>query len=287
MSEKIYPVSAAWAKRAFVDDAEVQGDVRALGRRTRTASGASTASASTGSSRSPRSRTRASIRTTSRSNGSRTACTNVAVQLHRPPSRQARRPDGDHLGRRRSRASRSTITYRELHEQVVPLRQRAEGARRQEGRPRHDLHADDPRGRLRDARLRAHRRGPFGRLRRLLAGLARRPHRGLRSRRSSSPPTRACAAAARCRSRPMSTRRSTRPASSRRDRRASAPAARSTWNAGRDVWYARGGGEGAGRLPARADERGGPAVHPLHLGLDRRAQGRRCTRPAAISSTRR
>jgi hypothetical protein len=36
---------------------------------------------------------------------------------------------------------------------------------------------------------------------------ARRPHRGLRLGTSSSPPTRACAAAARCRSRPMSTRR--------------------------------------------------------------------------------
>jgi acetyl-CoA synthetase len=29
------------------------------------------------------------------------------------------------------------------------------------------------------------------------------------------------------------------------------------------------------RLPARADGRRGPAVHPLHLGLDRQAQGRR------------
>ena len=32
--------------------------------------------------------------------------------------------------------------------------------------------------------------------------------------------------------------------------------------------------QGAGRLPARADGRGGSAVHPLHLGLDRKAQGR-------------
>ena len=30
----------------------------------------------------------------------------------------------------------------------------------------------------------------------------------------------------------------------------------------------------AGRLPVRGDERGGPAVHPLHLGLDRQAEGR-------------
>ena len=52
-----------------------------------------------------------------------------------------------------------------------------------------------PEAAYRDARLRAHRRDSFGGLRRLLAGFARRPHRGLRSRRSSSPPTKACAAA--------------------------------------------------------------------------------------------
>ena len=51
----------------------------------------------------------------------------------------------------------------------LPPRQRAEGARRQEGRPRHHLPADDPRGGVRDARLRAHRRDPFGGVRRLLA----------------------------------------------------------------------------------------------------------------------
>ena len=33
-------------------------------------------------------------------------------------------------------------------------------------------------------------------------------------------------------------------------------------------------GAGLGRVRARADERRGPAVHPLHLGLDRQAQGR-------------
>ena len=37
---------------------------------------------------------------------------------------------------------------------------------------------------------------------------------------------------------------------------------------------ARDRGQGAGRLPARADGRRGSAVHPLHLGLDRQAQGR-------------
>ena len=40
-------------------------------------------------------------------------------------------------------------------------------ARRRPGRPRADLHADDPRGGVRDARLRAHRRDPLGGVRRL------------------------------------------------------------------------------------------------------------------------
>jgi acetyl-CoA synthetase len=51
------------------------------------------------------------------------------------------------------------ITYRELHEEVG----------RREGRPRHDLSADDSRSRLRHARLRAHRRGAFRGFRGLLA----------------------------------------------------------------------------------------------------------------------
>ena len=57
---------------------------------------------------------------------------------------------------------------------------------RQEGRPRGDLHADDSRGRRRDARLRAHRRDSFGRVRRVQRGFARRPHQRLRSAKSSS-----------------------------------------------------------------------------------------------------
>ena len=120
-------------------------------------------------------------------------------QLHRPASRRRAPTRSRSSGRATTRRGQRKITYRELHDAGLPLRQRAEGARRQEGRPRHDLHADDPRGGLRDARLRADRRGPFGRVRRLLAGLAGRPHRGLPTRRSSSPPTRACAAAARFR----------------------------------------------------------------------------------------
>ncbi len=51
------------------------------------------------------------------------------------------------------------------------------GARRQARRPRADLHADDRRGGVRDARLRAHRRDPLGGVRRLRGRLARHPHR--------------------------------------------------------------------------------------------------------------
>ena len=60
-------------------------------------------------------------------------------QLHRSAPRQARRPDRDHLGRRRSPAASKHITYGELHEQVCRFANVLEGAGRQEGRPRHDL----------------------------------------------------------------------------------------------------------------------------------------------------
>ena len=105
------------------------------------------------------------------------------------------RPDRDHLGRRRSRRTAKHITYRAAARGSLPLRQCAEGARRQEGRPRHHLPADDPGSGLRHAGLRPHRRGAFGGVRRLLARQPGRPHPGLRLARSSSPPTKACAAA--------------------------------------------------------------------------------------------
>ena len=125
--------------------------------------------------------------------------TNVALQLHRPSSRRraATRPRSS--GKATTRTIRSTSPIRQLHDEVCRFANVLQGAWRQEGRPRHHLSADDPRGGLRHARLRAHRRHPFGRVRRLLAGLARRPHRGLQVEASSSPPTKACAAAARCR----------------------------------------------------------------------------------------
>ncbi len=102
-------------------------------------------------------------------------------QLPGPPPENTRRPDRDHLGSGRSESVAAHLLRRAASRSVA-LRQRAESERRTEGRPRHDLSADDPGSGLRDARLRAHRRRPFGGVRRVLAGLARRPHPGLRKR---------------------------------------------------------------------------------------------------------
>ena len=101
------------------------------------------------------------------------------LQLHRPASEEARRPDRHHLGRRQSLRRQEDHLQRALRA-CLPARQCDEEARRQEGRPRHHLHADDPGSGLCDAGLHAHRRHPFDRLRRLLAGCAGRPHRRLR-----------------------------------------------------------------------------------------------------------
>ena len=101
------------------------------------------------------------------------------LQLHRPPPAQARQADRDHLGRRRPVA----IQAHQLSgaaRRGLPVRQHPAQPQRREGRPRHHLPADDPGGRLCDAGLRAHRRHPFGGVRRLLTRLAGRPHRGLR-----------------------------------------------------------------------------------------------------------
>ena len=199
---------------------------------------------------------------------------NVARQLHRPPSGDARRSGRHHLGRRRSRRSDEKITYRQLHERVCKLRQRPEGARRQEGRPRHDLSADDPGGRLRHARLRAHRRHAFGRVRRLLARQPRRPHRGrgveVHHHRRRRPARRQARAAQEERRRGACRRWQ-----GRREGAGRAPHRQSrAVDAGPRSLAARGAGEGLGRLPAGRDERRGSAVHPLHVGLDGKAQGR-------------
>ena len=72
------------------------------------------------------------------------------------------------------------LTYAELKDEVCTRRQRPDRARRPGRRPGRHLHADDPRGRRRDAGLRPHRRRALRGLRRLLRRRARHPHRGRR-----------------------------------------------------------------------------------------------------------
>ena len=128
------------------------------------------------------------------------------IDRHLP---DARRSGRDHLGRRRRRGRQAHHLPRTAR-RGVPLGQRAAQPQRREGRPRHDLSADDSRGRLRDAGLRP----ASARSTRWCSAASRRNCSPAASRtaspRWSSPPTKACAAAARCRSRPTSTRRSTR-----------------------------------------------------------------------------
>ena len=59
-----------------------------------------------------------------------------------------------------------------------------------------------------------------------------------------------------------------------RARRAAHRRRRSTWTTGRDLWYHEAPATVSADCPPRGDERRGPAVHPLHLGLDRQAEGR-------------
>ena len=154
--------------------------------------------------------------------------TNVSYNCIDRHLAEARQPDRDHLGRRRPEG-RQEDHLSGAARRGVPDGQHPAQPQRREGRPRHHLHADDPRGRLRDARLRAHRRDPFGGVRRLLAGFARRPHRGLQverrhhgRRRPARRPQGAAQGQRRRRDRQGRRRRS-------RDRGASAPAPRSRW----------------------------------------------------------
>ena len=104
------------------------------------------------------------------------------------------------------------ITYKQLHAEVCRFANVAQGARRQKRRPRHHLHADDSgSGDLACSPARA-----SARCIRWCSAASRRIRSPGASRTanppSSSPPTKACAAAARCRSRPMPTPPPTRPA---------------------------------------------------------------------------
>ena len=121
-----------------------------------------------------------------------------------------------------------TITYADLQREVAQDGERAHRARGGAGRHRRHLHADDPRDRVHDARLRPARRPPLGDLRRLLGRGPAHPHRrrpvqGGRHHRRAVPPRQA-----RPRSSPPSTRRCSTRTRSRRCSWCAAPRPRST-----------------------------------------------------------
>ena len=100
-------------------------------------------------------------------------------QLPRPASGRARRQDRAAVRAGRPGAARAAHQLSRTACARVPARQRLAQPRRAQGRPHHHLPADDPgRGRG-DARLRAHRRGAFGGVRRLRAAVDRRSRRRL------------------------------------------------------------------------------------------------------------
>ena len=177
MSDKVYDVPAEWKKRAYLDDAKYQEMYAASisdpdkfwGEQAKRIDWMKRFTKVKNTSFAPG---KVSIKWFE--DGTLNAAYNC-IDRHLP---EARETDRDHLGRRRPERFRH-ITYQELHDEVCRFANIMRGRNGQEGRPRHDLHADDPGGRLRDARLRAHRRDPFGDLRRLLARLDCRPHRGL------------------------------------------------------------------------------------------------------------
>ena len=169
--------------------------------------------------------------------------------------------------------SKKSFTYRALRDQVAKLAGAIAAAGRRQGRPRHHLHADDPRGGDGDAGLRAAGRGAFGGVRRLCRQRARHPHRRLHAQagadgvvRRRAGPDRAVQAVARPGDR-------ARRAQDRALPRVPAPAGHRDDGEGPRPRLERGGGGGpAARL--RAGEGHRSALHSLHVGHDRPAQGR-------------
>ena len=249
--------------------------LRARRRRPRGILGRAGARSCTGTRRSRRCSTGRTRRSRSGSTtASSTSPTTASTGTSRPATATASRCSG-----RASRATARRVTYAELTDEVKRLANVLEGPRHRRGRPRRDLHADDPRGDRRDARGRPHRRDPLGRVRRVLRRQPARPHRRRRARSSSSPPT---AATARARSRPSSPRSTWRSA----DRNGSGVQETVEhvlvvrrgendveWTEGRDIWWHDVVPAAAAEHEARAFPSETPAVHPLHLGHDRQAEG--------------
>ena len=199
------------------------------------------------------------------------------LQLRRPPRRgRPRRPGRDPLGRRAGRRH-AHDHLRRAQGRGLPGGQRAHRPRRRDRRPGRDLHADDPRGRRRDAGLRPHRRPAHRGLRRLLLRRAGLPPRGLPGQgrhhlRRRLPPRRAVRAQAGRRRGaaprpPSSATRSTRSSS------CGAPARTSTWDDDVDVWWHDAVGAASTEHALRVLRLRAPALRHVHLRHHRQAQG--------------
>ena len=157
----------------------------------------------------------------------------------------------------------------------LPVRQRPQVARRPEGRPRHRLHADVDRGRGRDAGLRPHRRDAFRRVRRILRQVAAGTHH--RRRRGGGDHGGRAGARRQAPAAQSHRGRSAEPWWLRKDpQRHRLPAYRRQGRVGREARRldARARGEAGGHVRAGVGQRRTSAVHPLHVGLHRQAEGR-------------
>ena len=212
------------------------------------------------------------------------------LQLRRPARRgRARRPGRDPLGGRAGRQPHHHL--RRPAARGLQGRQRADRAGRAGGRPGGDPAADDPRGRVRDAGLRAAGRDAQRGVRRLLAGRAEGPHRGRRGQAADHlgravPPRQARADEGEHRRGRRGDRRPSSTCSSSGAPRPRCPGPRVATSGGTTSSTA------SPTRTSRGVRRRAPAVHPLHLGHHREAEGhpahlRRLPHPGRVHAPRR
>ena len=196
-------------------------------------------------------------------------------QLRRPPrAGQPARQAGHRLGGRTRRSEDAHL--RRVARRGPEVRQRAEAVGRRPWRPGGGVPADDPGAADRDARLRADRRGPQRRVRRLLGRIAARPdqrHAGqaARHRRRRLP-------AGRRRAAQGDLGRGARRGAERPERAAGQARGAGDALQGRPrprPLVPRADVVGRRDVPAARERCRGSSVHPLHVGHHRQAEGDR------------
>ena len=128
-------------------------------------------------------------------------------QRGRPPPRDARASQPALIFISTETGQRRTLHLRRARRRGQPLRGDAARAGRRQGRPRTDLHADDSRGGIRDARDGAHRRDSLGGVRRLRRGEPGDAHRRREAEGHGHRRRRHARRQGHCRTSPWSTRR--------------------------------------------------------------------------------